>query len=437
MRAAEEVGRYLLVTMRTYLATAIVLALGTAAPLAAQQGAEARDLLNDVKFLASDALQGRKIGTPGADTAAAYLARRFEAAGLQPAPGGWFQRFTVDPDAPAAQHSGIGGARGENVIGIVPGRDPKLQDQVVVVGAHYDHLGLGGFGALDPDSTGKVHNGADDNASGSAALVAIARHLTRHRPARTVVFIAFSGEEEGLLGSDWYVKHPLYPLDHTVAMINLDMVGRLRNARLIVYGSATATEWPALLDSLNRTARFDLKEHGDGYGPSDQSSFYAQHLPVLYLFTDLHSDYHRSTDDWQKINADGLAQVADFAAAIATAVADRRSGLTFVNVPQPVEPTDSVPAVTSGYGAYLGTIPDMSEAPGGVALTGVHAGSPAEKAGIRAGDVIIRMDGREVKDLMGMTVVLRAHKAGDTIEIVVRRNGAEVTTHATLGVRGD
>ncbi|MGH7590143.1 MAG: M28 family peptidase, partial [Gemmatimonadales bacterium] len=345
--------------MRIPTPIALLLALGAAAPLHSKQAAEARDLLNDVKFLASDALQGRKIGTPGADTAAAYLARRFEAAGLQPAPGGWFQRFTVDPDAPAAQHSGIGGANGENVIGIVPGRDRRLQDQVIVVGAHYDHLWLGGFGALDPDSTGKVHNGADDNASGSAALIAIARHLTTHRPARTVVFIAFSGEEEGLLGSDWYVKHPLYPLDHTVAMINLDMVGRLSDARLIVYGSATATEWPALLDSLNRTAGFDLKEHGDGYGPSDQSSFYARHLPVLYLFTDLHADYHRTTDDWQKINADGLARVADFAAAITTAVADRRSGLTFVDVPQPSAPIDSAPAVTSGYGAYLGTIPDM------------------------------------------------------------------------------
>lgn len=437
MRAAVEMGRYLPETMRFHTALALVLAVGTTAPLRAQQQAEARDLLNDVKFLASDALQGRKIGTPGADTAAAYLARRFEAVGLQPAPGGWFQRFTVDPDAPAAQHSGIGGAAGENVIGIVPGRDPHLQDEVVVVGAHYDHLGLGGFGALDPDSTGKVHNGADDNASGAAALVGIARQVAAHRPARTVVLIAFSGEEEGLLGSDWYVKHPLYPLDHTVAMINLDMVGRLRNSRLIVYGSATATEWPALLDSLNRTARFDLKEHGDGYGPSDQSSFYARHLPVLYLFTDLHADYHRTTDDWQKIDADGLARVTDFAAAITTAVADRRTGLTFVDVPQPGAQADSMPVVTSGYGAYLGTIPDMSESPGGVGITGVHAGSPAEKAGIHGGDVIIRMDGHTVADLMGMTEVLRAHKAGDTIEIVVRRDGTDIVTHATLGVRRD
>ena len=414
----------------------LLLAAVTASPLAAQQTAEARDLLNDVKFLASDALQGRKIGTPGADTAAAYLARRFAAAGLQPAPGGWMQRFTVDPSAPAAEHSGIGGALGENVIGVIPGRDTALQNEVVIVGAHYDHLGLGGFGSLAPDSTGKVHHGADDNASGSAALVAIARHLSAHPPARTVVLIAFSGEEEGLLGSTWYVKHPLYPLDHTVAMINLDMVGRLRDSKLIIYGTATAKEWPALLDSLNATARFDIRGRGDGYGPSDQSPFYAAHRPVLHLFTDLHGDYHRPTDDWQKINADGLARVADFAAAITEAVASRRAELTFVEAPVAVA-DDSTPVVTPGYGAYLGTVPDMSESPGGVALTGVHAGSPAEKAGILPGDVIIRMDGKEITDLAGMTVVLRAHKAGDTIEIVVRRNGVLVTTHPTLGTRSE
>lgn len=404
-------------------------------PLSAQQSAEAQELLNDVKFLSSDALQGRKIGTPGADTAAAYLARRFAAAGLQPGSSGWYQRFTVDPNAPAAQHSGIGGAAGENVIGILPGRDTGLRNDVVVIGAHYDHLGLGGFGSLAPDSTGKIHNGADDNASGSAALIAIAKHLAAHRPARTVVFIAFSGEEEGLLGSDWYVKHPLYPLNHTEAMLNLDMVGRLRDSKLIIYGTATAREWQPILDSLNATAHFNLHAQGDGYGPSDQSSFYAAGLPVLHFFTDLHADYHRPSDDWQKINADGLARVSDLVAAVAQTIANRPAGLTFVNLPQPTASADEKPAVTGGYGAYLGTIPDMSENPGGVALTGVRAGSPAEKAGIKAGDVIVKMDGRDVKDLMAMTEVLRAHKAGDTIEIVVKRDGTDVVTHATLGTR--
>ena len=248
---------------------------------------------------------------PGADTAAAYLARRFEQVGLQPAAGGWFQSFTVAREAPVAQSAQVGGLAGKNVIGLLPGHDPVLRNETVIVGAHYDHLGLGGFGSLDPDSTGQVHNGADDNASGAAMLIQIAARLAQSPPARTVVFIAFSGEELGLLGSAHYVKQPIYPLATTLAMINLDMVGRLRNGRLIVYGARTAKEFPALLDSLNWHAGFDLKAQGDGYGPSDQSSFYAAGRPVLHFFTDLHEDYHRTTDDWQKIDPEGFRRVAE------------------------------------------------------------------------------------------------------------------------------
>ena len=201
-------------------------------------------------------------GSPGADSAAAYLARRFEQVGLQPAAGGWFQSFTVAKEAPVAQSARVGGLVGKNVIGLLPGHDPVLRNETVIVGAHYDHLGLGGFGSLDPDSTGKVHNGADDNASGSAMLIHLAARLAQSPPARTVLFIAFSGEELGLLGSAHYVKQPVYPLSTTMAMINLDMVGRLRNGRLIVYGARTAKEFPALLDSLNWHA--GLRSQGPG-----------------------------------------------------------------------------------------------------------------------------------------------------------------------------
>ncbi|HET8650521.1 MAG TPA: M28 family peptidase [Gemmatimonadales bacterium] len=390
-------------------------------------------LVDDVRYLSDDRLAGRLIGSPGADSAAAYLARRFAQAGLQAAPGGWYQNFVISPDAPAAQHAGVAGATGRNVIGLLAGRDPRLRDQIVIVGAHYDHLGLGGFGALDPDSTGRVHNGADDNASGAAALIHIAAQLAASPPARTVVFIAFSGEEEGLLGSEYYTRHPLYGLDRTVAMINLDMVGRLRNDRLIVYGTQTAREFPALLDSLDRIAAFDLKEQGDGYGPSDQSSFYAAKIPVLHLFTDLHADYHRATDDWDKLNYDGLKRVVDFTAALARTLANRPGQLTFVDVPQRAAANGEV--LTPGYGAYLGTVPDMSDNPGGVRLTAVRAGSPAEQAGLRANDIITRIGDHPVTDLQAMTDALRSHRPGDVVEIVVRR-GSEVTTvHATLGKR--
>jgi peptidase M28-like protein/PDZ domain-containing protein len=390
--------------------------------------------LDDIRFLSDDRLEGRLTGSPGADTAAAYLARRFAAVGLQPAAGGWFQSFSIPRDAPAARNAHVAGLTGRNVIGLLPGHDPVLRNQTVIIGAHYDHLGLGGFGSLDPDSTGKVHNGADDNASGAAMLIEIAERLGATPPARTVVFIAFSGEELGLLGSMHYVKQPVYPLATTLAMINLDMVGRLRQKRLIVYGSRTAKEFQPLLDSLNWYAGLDLKAQGDGYGPSDQSSFFAAGRPVLHFFTDLHEDYHRTTDDWQKINVEGFGQVATFVTGVVTALANRPGPLTFMPAVL-AEPATTAPA-SPGYGAYLGTVPDMTDNPGGVRLLGVRAGSPAEKAGLRGDDIITRIGDMNVPDLEAMTQALRSHHPGDTVDIVVRRGRETTTLHATLGERG-
>jgi acetylornithine deacetylase/succinyl-diaminopimelate desuccinylase-like protein len=180
-----------------------------AAPLRAQHSeAAAPRLVDDLTYLADERLEGRLTGSPGADSAAAYLVRRFQEVGLQPAADGWYQEFQVSRTAPTAQSARVGGLRGRNVVAILPGRDPALRNETLVIGAHYDHLGTGGFGSLDPDSSGRVHNGADDNASGTAALVHIARQLALAPPARTVVFIAFSGEELGLLGSAAYVKDP-------------------------------------------------------------------------------------------------------------------------------------------------------------------------------------------------------------------------------------
>ena len=422
-----------------------VLAVAAAPRLGAQQmGAAPREVvhpvpppvlaLDDIRFLSDDRLEGRLTGRAGADTAAAYLARRFGAVGLQPAAGGWFQTFTISREAPVAQHAHVAGLTGSNVIGLLPGRDPALRNEAVIVGAHYDHLGLGGFGSLDPDSSGKVHNGADDNASGAAMLIQIAARLASAPPARTVVFIAFSGEELGLLGSSYYVKQPIYPLATTLAMINLDMVGRLRQKRLIVYGSQTAKEFPALLDSLNLPAGLDLKAQGDGYGPSDQSSFYAAGRPVLHFFTDLHEDYHRTTDDWQKINVQGFDEVTGFVTGVVTALANRQAPLTPVTA-APRTPSAEA-ASTACYGAYLGTVPDMTDNPGGVRLLGVRAGSPAEKAGLRGDDIITKIGEKNVTDLQAMTEALRSHQPGDTVDIVVRRGDGTTTLRATLGTRG-
>jgi peptidase M28-like protein/PDZ domain-containing protein len=392
--------------------------------------------IDDIRFLSDDRLAGRMTGSPGADTAAAYLARRFQAVGLQQSAGGWFQTFPISRDAPAAQIAHVGGLTGRNVIGVLPGHDPVLRNEAVIVGAHYDHLGLGGFGSLDPDSNGKVHNGADDNASGAAMLIDIAQRLSAAPPARTVVFIAFSGEELGLLGSAYYVKQPVYPLSTTLAMINLDMVGRLRQKRLIVYGSRSAAEFPKLLDSLNWYAGFDLKAQGDGYGPSDQSSFYAAGRPVLHFFTDLHEDYHRTTDDWQKINVEGFGQVATFVTGLVTALANRPGPLTVIPAATQMAASTTIGSPMPGYGAYLGTVPDMTDNPGGVRLLGVRAGSPAEKAGLRGDDIITRIGDTSVTDLEAMTEALRSHHPGDTVSVVVRRGNQTTTLHAVLGARG-
>jgi membrane-associated protease RseP (regulator of RpoE activity) len=416
------------------------------APAAAQRPvAIPPGLIEDVRYLADDRMAGRMTGSAGADSTAEYLARRFAEAGLQPGRGGWFQEFEIAADAPGVRRARLATMRGRNVIGILPGRDPVLRREAVIIGAHYDHLGGGEFGSLSPDSTGRVHNGADDNASGAASLIHIARALAAAPPLRTVVFIAFSGEELGLLGSAHYVKEPLYGLDATVAMINLDMVGRLRNGRLIVYGTETAREFPALLDSLNWYQGFDLKKQGDGYGPSDQSSFYAMKRPVLHLFTDLHEDYHRTTDDWEKINFEGMARVINFTAGLASALGGRATPLTFVEVPVSAthamaERADSLAIggtapVTRGYGAYLGSIPDMTSSPGGVRLMGVSKGSPAEKSGLRAGDVITRIGDHEVGDLQQMTVALRSFRPGDTATIVLRRGEDTVSVETTFGQR--
>ncbi|HXI34194.1 MAG TPA: M28 family peptidase [Gemmatimonadales bacterium] len=386
----------------------------------------------DLQFLAADAREGRGVGTKGLQDAGAYIAAAFKRAGLRPGgdSGTYFQRFFIPADAPAVLHTAFGGTPVRNVVGYVPGSSPALAGEVVVIGAHYDHLGLGGFGSLDPDSTGRVHNGADDNGSGTTALLELARRLGTTKPARTIVLVAFTGEELGDLGSDYYVKHsPHGPIDSVYVMLNMDMVGRMKNDRLIVLGAATATEFAALLDSLNGS-QFDLRASGDGWGPSDHASFYGAHRPVLHFFTDLHEDYHRTTDDWQKIDFPDLARVTTFVERVAWTLANRPGALTFVNAPPPVVSTTG-----GGYGAYLGTIPDMSGSPGGVRITGVRAASPAEKAGLAGGDVITAIGDKIVANLYDMTDALRAHQAGDSVVIVVKRGEQTLRLNAVLGKR--
>ena len=333
-----------------------------------------------------------------------------------------------------------------NVAAMIPGADPTVDREVVVLGAHYDHLGLGGDGSLAPDARA-VHNGADDNASGTAALMEVARVIKEsgQMPSRSILFLAFTGEEKGLWGSGQYVKEPLLPIDNTVAMMNMDMVGRLRENTLTVYGTGTAEEWPTLLEELNQAQSqpFVLVSIADGFGPSDHSSFYGANIPVLMLFTNTHSDYHRPQDDWQLINKEGMERIAFFAADIVSEVAG--SSASEVMAVTLVEgagnphgggmPVDPDAPASPGYGAYMGTIPDMTPQDFGVRITGVREESPAEKAGLAAGDTIVEFGGKEITDLYAYTYALREHKPGDEVTVVVLRDGERLSLKAVLGSR--
>lgn len=405
--------------------------LGAPAALLGQTSGADR-IQDDISYLASDRLEGRGVGTAGLDSAARYVAQAFREAGLEPAgTDGFLQPFTIDPSAPAAAHAGVGDVSVANVVGLIRGSG-ALAGEAVVIGAHFDHLGYGGFGSLEPDSVHVVHNGADDNASGTAAIIEAARLLRGRSEAdsRTLVFVAFTAEELGLIGSAQYVKSPAFPNGSTFAMLNLDMVGRLQDDKLAAFGAETAEEFAGILDEVNVSYGLDITASGDGYGRSDQQSFFTEKIPVLHFFSGTHEDYHRTTDDWDKINYDDTARIAAFVADLAWNLATRTEALTFVDS-KPPEMTTS-----GGYGAYLGTIPDMTESPDGVRLTGVRAGSPAEAAGVQAGDVLVGIGDHDIKDLYEMTDALRAHKPGETVELRVRRDGEVVALTATLGRRG-
>jgi len=434
-------------TARTALAVLVLLgACKTIERTPAPAQIDADRILRDIAYLADDRLEGRGTGTAGNDSAAAWLARRHAELGLKaivpdtirpgcrtaPLPSGcdgYLQRFQAKGVELA--HAGRPeGVPTQNVVAMVPGRDPALAKEYIVIGAHFDHLGRSPASALDPGAGNAIRNGADDNASGTAALLELARAFAARPARRSIVIAHFSGEELGLLGSQWFVEHPPVPLEHIAAMVNFDMVGRLRNDKLIVYGVGTANELPALLDSANVEPKLVLSEVKDGFGPSDHSSFYAKGIPVLHFFTDLHDDYHRATDDVEKINSAGEARVVALAERVVRSIADRPARLEVVRV------AAATTTRREGSNVYLGTIPDMSTgAVPGLKLTGVRAGSPADKGGLKEGDIVVGLGGKEVKDLYTYSDALYAHQPGDEVEIVFLRGGARQTTRVTLGAR--
>ena len=414
----------------------VMLLAGLAAVAACRPGAiapggaapDSTNIARDVDYLASDALAGRLTGTAGNDSAAAYLARRYAALGLTAPTGGYIQRFIAHPPAHAGQLISL---PTQNVAAVVRGRDPVLRDQYVVIGAHFDHLGTSTEGAMDPQANA-VRRGADDNASGTAAVLELARLFARSPARRSILFANFSGEEQGLLGSEYFVEHSPVPLANIDAMLNFDMVGRLRNDRLIVYGVQTAAELPALLDSANAVVRLRVFGQGDGVGPSDHSSFYLKNIPVLHFFTDVHEDYHKASDTPDKINTGGEARVVALAERVARSIADRPSRLTYVRLAAPTQSSASQNATK----VYLGSIPDMagSDTPG-LRLSGITPGSPADLAGLKAGDVIVAFGGKPIKDLYQYSDALYSHEPGDDVDVEVVRDGTRMTVRVKLGRR--
>ncbi|WDI40889.1 M28 family peptidase [Bremerella sp. P1] len=313
-----------------------------------------------------------------------------------------------------------------NVIGMIEAPN-ATSDEVIIIGAHYDHLGMGGSGSLAP-LTHEIHNGADDNASGTTALLEVARRLVtkkdqlRHR----ILVIAFTGEEEGLLGSAHYVKEPVIPLDKTLMMFNMDMVGRLNENKLIAMGSGTAEMFEPLLDHLNEKHKFELTKDPGGFGPSDHASFYAKELPVLALFTGTHNDYHRPSDDADKINYEGMARIIDYGIDFLIAI-DKAN-----DRPQYVAVKSKQPEMRGGSRPYFGSIPDFTVIGKGYGIQGTSPGSPAADAGIKGGDILIDLGGNRIGGLEDFDAALRKFKAGDKVEVVVLREGNEVKLTVTL-----
>ena len=402
----------------------------------------AAEICATIATLANDSMEGRRAGTEAADEAARWIASRFAEIGLAPlGEGGEYllpftfpeallrdPHATADPHAAADAHatadSGAAGAtlQSANVAGLVEGTDPALSDQAIVIGAHYDHLGWGGTGSLAPDERA-VHNGADDNASGVAGVIELAEWFAAHPQPRTLVFAGFGAEELGNIGSSAWVKDPPWPLDKTVAMLNLDMVGRLRE-KLDVQGTGTSAAWTGLLDSIAADpGAAEIARVPDGFGPSDHSSFYGQKVPVLAFFTGAHDEYHRPTDDLETIDPHGVVRVLEFAARVIEAVADGRE------IPYAEAPVTLRRAMAFKVG--LGVIPDYGYAEGGLLLASVRPDGPAAAAGLQTGDVIVQLAGKDVADVYAYTEILAGLEADVPVEAVVRRGEETLTLTIT------
>lgn len=373
----------------------------------------------DVAFLANDSLRGRETGTPYELEAARYLEKRMKNIGLKPKgnAGTYFQTFSFKPkNDPHAQVQFVDGdstITGTNVIGYIDNQ----ANNTVIIGAHYDHLGMGGEGSLYADGDA-IHNGADDNASGVAVLLRLAAKLKDTVTQNNYLFMAFSGEEMGLLGSNYFSKNPTIDFSKANYMLNMDMVGRMREDRtLSISGTGTAPIWGQVLNSNNPGFKLVLSE--SGVGPSDHTSFYLQDIPVLHFFTGQHEDYHKPSDDYDKLNYEGMEMITEYILSVIYDLDDDPK-LAF-------RKTKNESEETPRFKVALGVMPDYLFDGKGMRIDGVTDGRPAAAAGLQKGDVVVQLGDSTVTDMMSYMRALSIFEEGDDTEVTVDRNGKKIT----------
>ncbi len=384
-------------------------------------------MMKTVRYLSGDDLGGRGFGSPGLDKAADYIAAQFKDAGLKPGGDDGFLQTWEETNGDPPRKAML-----KNVIGVIPGRKQEMKAESVVLGAHYDHLGLG-FPESRDNKKGTIHPGADDNASGVAVLMELARVLAKGpQPDRTIVFAAFSGEEESKLGSRYYVQHEKqYPAAKCIGMVNMDTVGRLGKNKLLILGAASAKEWVHIFRGAGFVTGVDLETVSTELDSSDQKSFQDAGVPAVQLFSGPNLDYHRSTDTADKIDADGLEKVASVAQEAVVYLADRKEPLTS----ELKQGSTAIAPSTSGRKVSLGTIPDFAYSGQGVRISGVVAGSPAETAGLKEGDIIVNLNGSPVENLKNFSDFLKTLKPGDKVSIDYLRDGKEIAVQTEVKER--
>ena len=317
-----------------------------------------------------------------------------------------------------------------NVLAYLPGKT----DEYVIVGAHYDHLGRGNFDSLAPSQIGQIHPGADDNASGTAGVLELARLLAPQKGQlrRGILFMSFAGEELGLLGSAAWVKEPTRPLEKAVAMLNMDMIGRIKDQKVYIGGVGTGSTLKAVVEQSAEKSGFKIEYSPGGYSSSDHTSFVARKIPVLFFFSGLHSDYHKPSDTWEKIDPVAATRLLDVVGTTGELLADAEERPSFVVV---AEDKPAGGSGGSGYGPYFGSIPDFGQVESGVRFSDVRPGSPAAKAGLKAGDILVQFGDKPIKNLYDFTDALRRSKVGDVVEVKVLRDGQPVMAAVKLEQR--